>query len=109
MTVHFETLAENIRKWIIKVRTDRSISQSGLAKLSSMSMGHMNRIEKGDTSNLSIRTLVRIANSLDHDVRIEFVKRRKNDDDENETPSAIMHYSALLCLIELVTVASHIL
>lgn len=59
---------------LVKVRFEKGMSQTQLAKLSGMHRSNICRIESGN-QNLSLDTLIRLSNALGKDISIELVDK----------------------------------
>ena len=60
---------------LIEARNKRKLSQKQLAEKTGMTQADISKIESGNR-NLSIKTLKRLADGLDMDLRIQFVSRK---------------------------------
>ena len=60
---------------LIEARNKRKLSQKQLAEKTGMTQADISKIESGNR-NLSIRTLQRLADGLDMDLKIQFVSRK---------------------------------
>ena len=60
---------------LIEARNKRKLSQKQLAEKTGMTQADISKIESGNR-NLSIKTLKRLADGLDMDLRIKFVSRK---------------------------------
>src|SRR5262245_35975533 len=60
---------------IAEMRQDNHLNQKELAKRLGVSQQFISQIETGEGKNLTIDTLVRIAESLGHKVRISFPRK----------------------------------
>ena len=60
---------------LIEARNKRKLSQKQLAEKTGMTQADISKIESGNR-NLSIKTLKRLADGLDMDLRIQFVPRK---------------------------------
>ena len=60
-------------EYVKELRCKRDLSQRELAKLSDLSNAEISRLEKGERKNLSIKTLMKLANGLGID-DVELIK-----------------------------------
>lgn len=60
---------------LIEARNKKKLSQKQLAEKTGMTQADISKIESGNR-NLSIRTLQRLADGLDMDLKIQFVSRK---------------------------------
>ena len=60
---------------LIETRNKKKLSQKQLAEKTGMTQADISKIESGNR-NLSIRTLQRLADGLDIDLKIQFVSRK---------------------------------
>lgn len=60
---------------LIEARNKKKLSQKQLAEKIGMTQADISKIESGNR-NLSIRTLQRLADGLDMDLKIQFVSRK---------------------------------
>lgn len=68
-------MRDDIAMQIRGARLGRNLTQSELAKLSSMKQSAISRIERADYGRLGNNTLLRIAKALDMRVSVEFKSR----------------------------------
>ena len=60
---------------LIEARNKKKLSQKQVAEKTGMTQADISKIESGNR-NLSIRTLQRLADGLDMDLKIQFVSRK---------------------------------
>lgn len=75
--VEAELAAMRVEDALVKLRTDRGLSQRELATLVRMKQPAIARLEAGRAKNLELRTLVRLASALDARVKVSIQPRRK--------------------------------
>ena len=63
-----------LAKKIMEMRRERKLNQKDLASRLGVSQQFISQIETGEEQNLTMDTLIRIAGSLGHNIRISFPK-----------------------------------
>ena len=63
-----------LAKKIMEMRRERKLNQKELASRLGVSQQFISQIETGEEQNLTMDTLIRIAESLGHNIRISFPK-----------------------------------
>ena len=63
--------AEEIIQSLIKARRDSGMTQKELSKLTGIAQGDISKLEKGN-ANPSLRTLIRLAEGMGMQLKIEF-------------------------------------
>ena len=71
-----------VSRAVIRARLERGMTQTELAKASGMDQRVISRVETGETLP-TVRTLGKIARGLGDDLVIEFVPKRKDNEDGN--------------------------
>jgi DNA-binding Xre family transcriptional regulator len=69
----------NIEQDIIALRHDMKLSQESLAKIAGIKQSYIGKLETGNSKNIELKTLVRIAAALEAEVQISFVKKNQPD------------------------------